>query len=144
MDDRASPPSTPLTTDFIEASSTIEDLTASLTSIHRRAATGTPTLRSRSPSGGGHGSVGWEEEKRELEGELMLCAEIGQALLRRHESYVNKAEKEVGGLRDKVSRELNGGRPRPRGCCRSELSSTATSAAPMRASRAHVNGDTAC
>ncbi|KAL7416067.1 hypothetical protein BDY24DRAFT_412977 [Mrakia frigida] len=92
MDRHASPPNTPLTQEFNEASSTIEDLTASLTSIHRRVSTGTPSLR-------GHGEDSWEEEKKELEGELMLCAEIGQALLRRHESYVGKAEKEVGGLR---------------------------------------------
>lgn len=96
MDRHASPPNTPLTQEFNEASSTIEDLTASLTSIHRRVSTGTPSLR-------GHGEDSWEEEKKELEGELMLCAEIGQALLRRHESYVGKAEKEVGGLRANVS-----------------------------------------
>ena len=99
MDPHSSPPDTPLTQEFNEASSTIEDLTASLTSIHRRVSTGTPSLR----QGSGHGEDGWEEEKKELEGELMLCAEIGQALLRRHESYVGKAEKEVGGLRANVS-----------------------------------------
>ncbi|CDZ97152.1 hypothetical protein [Phaffia rhodozyma] len=79
-----------LTSDLLREDTTVEDITASLSSIQRRVSDRTPNT---DPSNE------WNGKKDELESELLLCAEIGQALLNRHEAYVQKAEQEMEALK---------------------------------------------
>jgi hypothetical protein len=98
MADALPAPSTP-TTPVFPPDQTISSLTASLENIQRRVGSTSswppplPNEASSSTHSCGSGSdIRWEDEKRELEGQLMYCARIGQELLERHESFVAGAE----------------------------------------------------
>jgi hypothetical protein len=101
-----SPPTTPLSAGFHHQSTTtpLSDLTASLSTISRRVASSYDTPPQQRRQSG----LGWEEEQRELESELQLCAQIGQALLQRHEAYVEQSTGEIEGLRTNVSLPRSG------------------------------------
>lgn len=82
---------------FDRADATISELAASLSTVTRRVASGT----------GSHGQLDegglWEDERKALEREVVMVAQIGEALLERQEAYRIKTDKELEGLRRNVS-----------------------------------------
>lgn len=99
----ASPPPTPTTSAFAQANATVLELAASLSTVTRRVSGGGS---GSTPPGAGAGAEGWEDERRALEREVVMVAQIGQALLERQEAYRLKAEKELDGLRQHVRRPV--------------------------------------
>ncbi|KAI9467291.1 hypothetical protein BJY52DRAFT_1220021 [Lactarius psammicola] len=87
-------PSSPLSRSFIDASSAIDDLTHSLTDYSRVSTPEPPTHASgcNCNTDDTEYTKAWMAVKTKLETRLVLSAEVGQALLRRHETYVRRMQ----------------------------------------------------
>lgn len=94
----SSPPRTPTTMAFDRADATISELAASLSTVTRRVASGTSSHGQLEEGGS------WEDERKALEREVVMVAQIGEALLERQEAYRIKTDKELDGLRKHVGR----------------------------------------
>ncbi|KAK2465890.1 hypothetical protein APHAL10511_001531 [Amanita phalloides] len=94
---RPATPDTPLTGSLYCASHTIEDLTAALAEFSHRVPSPDPPLRLTCCCGKDacENMLNWLATKTELESRLRLSAEVGHALLQRHEAYVRRHENQI-------------------------------------------------
>ncbi|KAI9447748.1 hypothetical protein H4582DRAFT_1803065 [Lactarius indigo] len=85
-------PSSPSSRSFLDASSAIDDLTHSLTDYSRVSTPEPPSHASgcNCNTDDSEYTKAWMAVKTKLENRLVLSAEVGQALLRRHETYVRR------------------------------------------------------
>ncbi|KAF7310216.1 hypothetical protein MIND_00395300 [Mycena indigotica] len=93
---RARTPDSPLTTreSLYAAASTIDDLTHALADLSRAASPEPPGAPACCCGRDGCANLrAWGEVKGRLEARLTLSAEVGQALLARHEAYVRRHER---------------------------------------------------
>ncbi|KAF8076810.1 hypothetical protein FPV67DRAFT_1472745 [Lyophyllum atratum] len=101
---RPTTPESPLSNSFHHANSTIDDLTLALANFSR-----VPSPEPHAPLACCCGREecenmkGWLEVKSSLESRLILSAEVGQALLQRHEAYVRRHEVREGHKRQQLS-----------------------------------------
>ncbi|TDL29974.1 hypothetical protein BD410DRAFT_780491 [Rickenella mellea] len=86
-------PDSPLANSLHQATATIDDITAALSTFSRAPSPDPPNLlqcccaREECDH-----TKAWAAFKAKLEGRLVLSAEVGQALLRKHEAYVRRQE----------------------------------------------------
>ncbi|KAH8982398.1 hypothetical protein EDB92DRAFT_1952297 [Lactarius akahatsu] len=87
-------PSSPSSRSFLDASSAIDDLTHSLTDYSRVSTPEPPSHASgcNCNTDDSEYTKAWMAVKTKLENRLVLSAEVGQALLRRHETYVRRMQ----------------------------------------------------
>ncbi|TFK24728.1 hypothetical protein FA15DRAFT_756382 [Coprinopsis marcescibilis] len=88
-------PSSPMERSFDLSSSTIDELTSVLGDLNRVPSPG-PTTHALTCCCGKddcQNTTSWSELKTKLESRLILSAEVGQALLQKHEAYVRQVEK---------------------------------------------------
>ncbi|KAF8627860.1 hypothetical protein AX15_004207 [Amanita polypyramis BW_CC] len=91
---RPATPDTPLTNSLYSPTHTIEDLTSVLAEFSQRVPSPDPPLRLACCCGKEdcESLSNWLATKGRLESRLRLSAEVGQALLQRHEAYVRRHE----------------------------------------------------
>ncbi|GLB34217.1 hypothetical protein LshimejAT787_0111010 [Lyophyllum shimeji] len=90
---RSATPESTLTNSFHHANSTIDDLTLALANFSRVPSPEPPTvLACCCGTQDCENARAWLELKSRLESRLILSAEVGQALLQRHEAYVRRHE----------------------------------------------------
>ncbi|KIK64794.1 hypothetical protein GYMLUDRAFT_56777 [Collybiopsis luxurians FD-317 M1] len=93
MDSRPITPESPLTSSLDDITNTIDDLTLALNNFSRVPSPEPPTnLTCCCQREDCENFKAWQETKSRLESRLVLSAEIGQALLQRHEAYVRRHE----------------------------------------------------
>ncbi|KAH9030142.1 hypothetical protein EDB85DRAFT_2290610 [Lactarius pseudohatsudake] len=87
-------PSSPSSRSFLDASSAVDDLTHSLTDYSRVSTPEPPSHASgcNCNTDDSEYTKAWMAVKTKLENRLVLSAEVGQALLRRHETYVRRMQ----------------------------------------------------
>jgi hypothetical protein len=87
-------PSSPSSRSYLDASSAIDDLTRSLTDYSRVSTPEPPPHASgcNCNTDDSEYTKAWMAVKTKLESRLVLSAEVGQALLRRHEAYVRRIQ----------------------------------------------------
>lgn len=87
-------PSSPSSRSFLDASSAIDDITHSLTDYSRVSTPEPPSHASgcNCNTDDSEYTKAWMAVKTKLENRLVLSAEVGQALLRRHETYVRRMQ----------------------------------------------------
>ncbi|KAG2013038.1 hypothetical protein CC2G_009975 [Coprinopsis cinerea AmutBmut pab1-1] len=97
LDEPVSPesPTSPMTRSFDLSSSTIDELTSVLTDLNRAPSPAPSEHPPRCCCGQDdcENTVSWLDLRTKLETRLILSAEVGQALLQKHEAYVRQVEK---------------------------------------------------
>ncbi|KZT06528.1 uncharacterized protein LAESUDRAFT_181974 [Laetiporus sulphureus 93-53] len=93
MSSRPPTPDSPMANSLRRATSTIDDLTLALANFSRVASPDLPnTALCCCGKEDCETSIAWAQWKAQMESKLVLSAEVGQALLERHEAYVRRHE----------------------------------------------------
>ncbi|KAJ2930403.1 hypothetical protein H1R20_g6698, partial [Candolleomyces eurysporus] len=103
------PSSSPLTRSLDLSSSTIDELTSALTNVASSQEPESAVVLCCCGKEDCQNTAAWLEVKSHLEKRLILSAEVGQALLQKHEAYVRQLEK-TQHQRTRSKQSWNGGR----------------------------------